>query len=228
MTLQNTNPRGFFGVIIPIEILDSDLTPAEKIIYAYIASYSKCCMDSNERISERINVSKETVSRAINKLQKMNYLFVEFVKNNPSKRRIYAIFDNPKKIGYLTKKGYFSTGFSTSEESKKQGSSDEPSQNDEAQPSECAEPSQNDEVPSQNVKAHNGGEPSQNVNQRIKNKKKKEITEQKTNYESPAGSAGKLPASRLKRPLRKDFENDVEFEEAFYAWNTALMAPISS
>ena len=59
-------------------------------------------------------------------------------------------------------------------------------------------------------------------------KKKKEITEQKTNYESPAGSAGKLPASRLKRPSRKDFENDIEFEKAFYAWNTALRAPISS
>ena len=55
----------------------------------------------------------------------------------------------------------------------------------------------------------------------------KEINKE-SEKKSPAGSAGNLPASRLKRPLRKDFENDVEFEKAFYAWNTALMAPISS
>ena len=55
----------------------------------------------------------------------------------------------------------------------------------------------------------------------------KEINKE-SEKKSPAGSAGNLPASRLNRPLRKDFENDVEFEKAFYAWNTALMAPISS
>lgn len=197
--MQNQQ-RGFFGVIIPLNILDSkELTIAEKFVYAYVASYAKCCFDSNERIAERIGVSKETVSRALSKLQKLKYVYVEFVNNNSSARRLYAIFENPKKLEYLSKKGMFQE----ENHSFPQASQIDARQN---------VARQNDEEASQNDEPHNGGEASQIVNQRIKNKKKKENTEQKPNLNT-AGLAGNEPAG-LVRPERKNFANTFEFIQA--------------
>lgn len=100
--------RGFFGIIIPAEIVDSaELTVSEKFIFGFIASFQKACFLSNETISVRTGVSERAVSRAISNLEKMGYLFVEFANGNSAKRRIYSVFENPKKLAYLAKKGMF-------------------------------------------------------------------------------------------------------------------------
>ena len=70
--MQDQNKREFWGIIIPVEILDStEISANEKIVYGYVASYRKMCLDSNEKIAERLSVSEKTVSRALQKLQDM-------------------------------------------------------------------------------------------------------------------------------------------------------------
>lgn len=200
--------RGFFGVVIPIAILDStDLTMAEKFIYSYVASYSKACFDSNEKIAERLNVSVPTVTRALKKLQSMQYLFVEHINNDNSKRRIYAIFENPKKIAYLAKKGYFNR--------EEEQSFPQSNQNDESP----LESNQNDENSNQNDESHNGGESNQNDYQRIKNKKKKEETEQKPNTTAEASeleNGSSVQPEFKRKPFRSEFASDDEYEKALY------------
>lgn len=139
--------RGFFGIIIPAEIVEStELTVGEKFVYGFIASFQKACFLSNQAISERTGVSEATVSRAIGRLSRMGYLFVELINNNNATRRIYSVFDNPKKLAYLSRKGLLNR--------EEQASFPQSSQNDEKS-------RQNDETP-------NGGESRQNDDNRIR------------------------------------------------------------
>lgn len=203
--MQNQNTRGFWGVIIPVEILDSkELNANEKIIYGYIASYTKMCLDTNEKIAERLNVSTDTVSRAIKKLEQMQYLFVEFINNNTSKRRIYAIYENPRKIAYLARRGMFKTG--VNDESYPQTPQNAVPQN---------EIPQNAVVTPQLAVSQNGGEIPQNAQHRIKEEKEEEQTEQKPN--GSAGLAGEMPA---RRPRPNEYKTHEEFVDALYNWNT--------
>ena len=201
--MQDQSKRGFWGVIIPVEILDSkELGANEKIIYGYVASYTKMCLDSNERIAERMNVSVPTVTRALKKLNDMGYVFIEYVNNDNSKRRIYAIHDNPRKIAYLTKRGLLKTEVELQ-------SFAQSNQNDESQ----QESNQNDENSNQNDESQNRGESNQNDYQRIKEEKEEGETEQK-----PNGTAG-VAMGATGRPRRKDFDNDDDYVNAMYNWN---------
>lgn len=100
--------RGYFGIIIPKNVLeDTELSIAEKFVYGYVASFTRCCFESNETIAAKLGVSESTVRHAIPKLAAKSYFFVEKVNNNNASRRIYSVLDNPKKLAYLAKKGLF-------------------------------------------------------------------------------------------------------------------------
>jgi len=183
--------RGFFGIIIPAEILDSaELSIAEKFVYGFIASFAKACFMSNEAIATRLGVSEATVSRAINSLKEMGYVYVEFVKGNSAKRMIYSVFDNPKKLKYLASKGMFDKKFSTG----------------------CVkmtnQASQIDEGVRQIDEPQNRGEASQIDDHRYR-----------INIEESAQARGKAKNGPSTRPRRADFATNEEFEKAFYDWN---------
>ena len=55
-----------------------------------------------------------TITRGIKHLEELGYIFVEFVNGNNAARRIYVVFDNPKKLKFLLSKGYLMDEFSTS------------------------------------------------------------------------------------------------------------------
>lgn len=184
--------RGFFGIIIPAEIVDSaELTVSEKFIFGFIASFQKACFLSNETISVRTGVSERAVSRAISNLEKMGYLFVEFAGNNSAKRRIYSVFDNPKKLAYLAKKGMFGR------ESKPVENSNEPV---EKEVSQIGEGRQNGEGGRQNGEPQNGGEGRQIGYHRYRR-----------NIEESGQALLSAP-----RPLRKDYQTQEEYEQALY------------
>lgn len=197
--MEEKNQRGFFGIIIGKEILDDqDLSIAEKFIYGYIASFTRCCFETNERIAEKLGVSESTVKHAIPKLAAKGYLFVEKANNNNNARRIYSVLDNPKKLAYLAKKGMF-------------------------KPVENSEPVvQNMHDVVQNM--HDGitGVRSAKFAHIDKEEKKnKAELEQKPN-DSSAGLAGSGPASRL-NIKREDYADDSDYEKEFYKRNTVYL-----
>lgn len=210
--------RGFSGVWIPKEVLDStELTASEKIIYANIASFSKCCFETNDRLAEKCGCDEKTVRRALTKLGELGFVVVEYVNGNKSKRRIYAILDNPRKIAYLVKKGLF---HSQETETNREESSSFPQTGQNVL--SLQETGQNVQLIGQNVQSPNRGESGQNVQQRInKEKKEKGNPEQKPNYENTPGIAA-VEGPRLpdysKPPKRKDFDDEESFEKAYYAW----------
>ena len=103
--MENT---GINFVNIPIEIFsDTELTANEKILYGYLSIFKKqCCFQSNEALAKALGISVPTVTNALKHLADLEYIFIEFVNNNSAKRRIYVVFDNPKKLKYLVSKGY--------------------------------------------------------------------------------------------------------------------------
>lgn len=201
--MQDQNKRGFWGVIIPVEILDSqELTASEKIIYAYVASFQKVCFESNETIAAKTCTGERSVSRALQKLEELGYIYVEFINNDNSKRRLYAVFENPKKLAYLASKGMFKS-YQQSRQNGERGAENDGGSR------------QNGENSCQNGESPNGGESRQIGDHRIKNTKEYSQPEQKPN--GMAGLAGEVPA-RL--PKRSEYESQEEFEKALYAWNT--------
>lgn len=193
--------QGFTGVWIPKELLNSTgLTPAEKILYANIASFSKCCFETNERLADKCGISERSISRSLQKLQELGYVIIEYVKNDSSRRRIYAILDNPKKIQYLVKKGLFPQE-NNEDSGGELNSFPQGSQNGDRQNVHR----QNGEDGSQNGDPQNGGEGSQNGDQRIKNKKKnKEKPKLKPNLNDGASRAafgGRAPAPPTRKAL---------------------------
>ena len=197
--------RGFFGIIIPAEIVEStELTVGEKFVYGFIASFQKACFLSNQAISERTGVSEATVSRAIGRLSRMGYLFVELVNNNNATRRIYSVFDNPKKLAYLSRKGLLNR--------EEQASFPQSSQNDESvEKSGKSFPhsNQNDEKSRQNDETPNGGESRQNDDNRIRIKEEESKRAPLTAKPEPS-----------RRPLRSEYQTEKEWEEAFYKYMT--------
>lgn len=229
--MQNSQ-RGFSGVWVPKQILDStELTPSEKIIYANIASFDKCCFETNERLAEKCGIDEKTVRRALTKLQELSFVFIEFVNNNKSKRRIYAIQENPKKLEYLAKKGLF---HSLDSESNREEQPSFPQigqnvqstgQNVQTKDEKNDMTGQNVLSIGQNVQSANRGETGQNVQQRInKKKEEKETPEQEPNNDSTAGVVAvegpRLPAYD-RPPRRSDFDDPEDFEKAYYAWRSA-------
>lgn len=197
--MEEKNQRGFFGVIIGKEILDDrDLSIAEKFIYGYIASFTRCCFETNERIAEKLGVSESTVKHAIPKLAAKGYLFVEKANNNNNARRIYSILDNPKKLAYLAKKGMF-------------------------KPVENSEPVvQNMHDVVQNMHDGKTGVRSAKFAHIDKEEKKNKVENEQRPNKSSAGLAGSGPASRL-NIKREDYADDFDYEKEFYKRNTVYL-----
>lgn len=109
MKNENNDNTGITYVVMPIEILQHDgLTPSEKILYCYLGLFKKgVCFQSNEKLAEMTGLDESTVKRGLKKLADNGFVYIEFVNNNSAMRRIYTIFDNPKKLEYLAKKGVF-------------------------------------------------------------------------------------------------------------------------
>ena len=105
---MNEEKIGISFVNIPIEIFSStELTASEKILYGYLSIFKKqCCFQSNETLAQTLGVSEKTITNGLKRLAELEYVFIEFVNNNSSKRRIYVVFDNPKKLKYLISKGF--------------------------------------------------------------------------------------------------------------------------
>ena len=106
--MANEENIGISFVNIPIEVFSSkELTANEKILYGYLSIFKKqCCFQSNEKIAETLGISVPSISRGLKHLERLGYVFIEFVNGNSAARRIYTVFDNPKKLKYLASKGY--------------------------------------------------------------------------------------------------------------------------
>lgn len=103
--MTQKSQKEFFGIIIPANLLNnSEITLSEKFVYAYISSFKKYCCESNERISEKLGISQKTISRSISNLQKLGYIFIDCEKSNNFGRKLYAVYENPKKLEYLSKR----------------------------------------------------------------------------------------------------------------------------
>lgn len=105
---NNETNIGISFVNIPIEIFSNkELTANEKILYGYLSIFRKqCCFMSNEKLAEELGVSENTITNALKHLADLEYIFIEFINGNSAKRRIYVVFDNPKKLKYLVEKGF--------------------------------------------------------------------------------------------------------------------------
>lgn len=197
--MEEKNQRGFFGIIIGKEILDDqDLSIAEKFIYGYIASFTRCCFETNERIAEKLGVSESTVKHAIPKLAAKGYLFVEKTNNNSATRRIYSVLDNPKKLAYLARKGMF-----------------KPVEN-----SEGGVQNMHSEV--QNMHTPETGVSSAKFAHIDKEENKNKVENEQRPNKSSAGLAGSRPASRL-NIKREDYADDSDYEKEFYKRNTVYL-----
>lgn len=106
--MSNEENIGISFVNIPIEVFSNkELTANEKILYGYLSIFKKqCCFQSNETLAETLGVSVPTITNALKHLSDLEYIFIEFVNGNSAKRRIYVVFDNPKKLKFLIGKGY--------------------------------------------------------------------------------------------------------------------------
>lgn len=207
--MAQDNQRGFFGIIIPKEILDdTDLSIAEKFVYGYIASFAKCCFESNEMIASKIGVSESTVRHTIPKLAGKGYLYVEKINNSNNTRRIYSVLDNPKKLAYLAKKGLFKDA--QNDQTVVQNMHDE---------NTTVVQNMHDVV--QNMHYDLTGVRSAKYALIDKEENKNKVKPD----EKTASSAVEKPAS-LRYAKRSDFDNDLDFEKEFYSRNTIHLGAI--
>lgn len=203
--MGQNDQRGFFGIVIPKEILeDRELSIAEKLIYGYIASFRRCCFESNETIAQKLGVSESTVKHAIPVLFVKGYLFVEKVNGNNNARRIYSVLDDPKKIAYLAKKGLFGA---------------------------CGKDVENSTPVVQNLhdvvqNLHNTetGVRSAKFAHKEKEYNKNKVKSEQEPNSTTAGSAGNGPAGGLVR--RKDYKTHEEYEKALYESRTVALSKI--
>lgn len=204
--------RGFFGIIIPKEILDDqELNVTEKFIYGYVASFTRCCYESNEMIAAKLGISESTVKHAIPKLVNKGYFYVDKVNNNNASRRIYSVLDNPKKLAYLAKKGMFKVVENSD------GSSAKNALQNEGLVQNLHEPVQNMHYSKTGVSS------AKFAHKEKEEKENKEKCDEKVD-KSSAGLAGERPASRL--ITRRECSDDDEFEKAFYKQNTFHLSAI--
>lgn len=204
--MAQENQRGFFGIIIPKEILDdTDLSIAEKFIFGYIASFTRCCFESNEAIANKLGVSESTISHALPKLATKGYIYIEKTNNNNNLRHIYSVLDNPKKLAYLAKKGAF--GVVENSASVRQN-----------MPNNEAGVRQNMPDVRQNMPNDLTGVRSAKFADIEKEEKKNKVID----TEKTADSAIKKPVCRG-QVKRDDYDNDLDYEKAFYDRNTVCL-----
>lgn len=203
MSTKDDNERGFFGIIIPKELLENkELSITEKVIFGYIASFRKACFRSNAEIADQLGVSESSVSHAVPKLEKMGYLFVEKDPRNNNLRRIYSVLENPKKLAYLASRGMWKNLCKTN---------DNPTERRQNLPAR----KQNLPTPPTSVT----GKAKAKFADIDKNKKEERNNRTETELENNASSSGFLGAELTARPLRKNYESDEEWEQAYYKWN---------
>lgn len=92
------NNRNFLGVWLPRDVyLDKKLSWTEKILYVEIQSLDNenGCFASNEYFAEFLDVSTTTISLAISKLKKLNY--IECVSFDGRKRVLKSAFKSQEK-----------------------------------------------------------------------------------------------------------------------------------
>lgn len=201
--MTQENQRGFFGIIISKEVLDdTDLSVAEKFVFGYIASFTKCCFESNEAIAAKLGISESTISHALPKLVEKGYLFIEKVNNNNNSRRIYSVLDNPKKLAYLLKKGMLKA----------------------VENSVCVK--QN--LPNKSLTVRqNLPDVRQNMPNNLTGVRSAKFADiEKEEIKNKVNSLEKMADLAIEKPVcrgqvkRDNFETDLDYEKAFYKWNT--------
>lgn len=199
--------EGISFVVIPIEVFKSDkLTLSEKHLYGWVSLFKKqCCFMSNEALAEATGLSIPTISNGLKTLKEEGFIFIEYVNNDNSKRRIYCLFDNPAKTKYLMKKGLFSDS------------------------NKIYETKNNTESLIKNIRGSNKNYKNSNKIYESRNRgESNKIYEHKiksinNNIEKSSLPVLKGPEEDFKKKKslkRTDFDSDGSFEKAFYANNT--------
>jgi len=193
----------FFGVVVSRDILENrELSASDKLIYSYIASFQKCCYESNAKIATKIGVSESSVAHAMSKLAVMGLIFVVKSSNNSRARMIFDVKNNDKKLSYLEQKYQSKTCGKLVENSKV--------------------PMQNLHSPMQNLQRSLTGVESAKFADKDKEYNKNKVKTNKNRTYTSAGLAGFGPASRL-AVNRRDFGSQTEFEKAFYQSRTVYL-----
>ena len=92
----------FIKLVIPTSILgDNNLTPLERLLLIQILSLCNkkgYCWATNEYFKKQYNVSKQTISKSINRLSKLNYIDLQYdLKEKNNSKRLIRISDVFKK-----------------------------------------------------------------------------------------------------------------------------------
>ena len=92
----------FIKLVIPTSILgDNNLTPLERLLLIHILSLCNkkgYCWATNEYFKKQYNVSKQTISKSINRLSKLNYIDLQYdLKEKNNSKRLIRISDVFKK-----------------------------------------------------------------------------------------------------------------------------------
>ena len=105
--MNEENPIGYYAVIPSTVLFNEDLKPNEKLLYAVItvlANKEGYCFASNNYLANLFSSKPHTISNWISHLNKLNFLYVELVRDNKNEiieRRIYI-----NDIPYVTKMTY--------------------------------------------------------------------------------------------------------------------------
>lgn len=197
------NQNKFFGIVVSRDILESrELSAGEKLVYSYIASFQRCCYESNARIADKLGLSESSVAHAMPKLMAMGLIFVVKSNNNSRARVVYDVKNNAKKLAYLERK-YKPKGCGKPVENSKG-------------------PMQNLHLPMQNLHSQKTGVESAKFADKEKEYNKNTMKTNKNRTYTPAGLAGFGPASRL-AVKRRDFGSEIDFERAFYEFRTVCL-----
>ena len=99
--MKKEQKKEFTGVWIPRHIIeDDDLSMTERFIYSEIACF-EVCFKSNERLGERYNLKKNTISIIVSKLIKKGYIVSN--QKTGEYRQLVALKDKPNQTGCVIK-----------------------------------------------------------------------------------------------------------------------------
>ncbi len=93
--MNEENPIGYYAVIPSTVLFNEELKPNEKLLYAVItvlANKEGYCFASNNYLANLFNAKPHTISNWISHLSKLNFVYVELIKNANNEiiqRRIY-------------------------------------------------------------------------------------------------------------------------------------------
>lgn len=105
--MNEENKIGYYAVIPSTVLFNEELKPNEKLLYAVITTLANkegYCYASNNYLADLFNSKAHTISNWISHLNKLNFVYVELIKNNKNEiiqRRIYI-----NDIPYVTKITY--------------------------------------------------------------------------------------------------------------------------